>query len=152
VSTWIWCNQTRHEWPRMALSSVSHACAHTVGQHRDSHQIWLWTQISICHACYPQEVHIQSHTWCDVTPNYSNGARGSRRGEGPKKCTCTKCRENSVANSVTFLNSLMNINSGSDYTESAYGAISDSGSSEERCKSRECKNKKAKKSKSCYWT
>ncbi len=42
----------------------------------------------------------------------------------------------------------MNINSESDYTESAYGASSDSGSSEERRKSRERKNKKAKKSKS----
>ncbi len=54
----------------------------------------------------------------------------------------------SVANSVSFLNSMMNIDSESDYTKSAYGASSDSGSSEERCKSRECKNKKAKKPKS----
>ena len=44
---------------------------------------------------------------------------------------------------------MMNIDSESDYTESAYGASSDSGSSEERRKSRESKNKKAKKSKSC---
>jgi hypothetical protein len=55
----------------------------------------------------------------------------------------------SVANSVSFLNSMMNIDSKSDYTESAYGASSDSGSSEERRKSRKCENKKAKKSKSC---
>jgi hypothetical protein len=55
----------------------------------------------------------------------------------------------SVANSVSFLNSTMNIDSESDYTESAYGASSDSGSSEERRKSRERENKKAKKSKSC---
>ncbi len=54
----------------------------------------------------------------------------------------------SVANSVSFLNSMMNINSKSDYTESAYGASSDSGSSEERYKSREHENMKAKKSKS----
>jgi hypothetical protein len=54
----------------------------------------------------------------------------------------------SVANSVSFLNSMMNIDRESDYTESAYGASSDSGSSEERRKSRECKNKKAKKSRS----
>jgi hypothetical protein len=54
----------------------------------------------------------------------------------------------SVADSVSFLNSMMNINSESDYTESAYGASSDSGSSEERRKSRESKNMKAKKSKS----
>jgi hypothetical protein len=53
----------------------------------------------------------------------------------------------SVANSVSFLNSMMNIDSKSDHTESAYGASSDSGSSEERCKLRECKKKKAKKSK-----
>ncbi len=37
----------------------------------------------------------------------------------------------SVANSVSFLNSMMNINNTSDYTESAYGASSDSSSSEE---------------------
>jgi hypothetical protein len=54
----------------------------------------------------------------------------------------------SVANSVTFLNSMMNINSNSDYTESAYGASSDSGSSEEKRKSREREHKKAKKAKS----
>jgi len=43
---------------------------------------------------------------------------------------------------------MMNIDSDSDYTESAYGASSDSGSSEERRKSCESENKKAKKSKS----
>ena len=54
----------------------------------------------------------------------------------------------SLANSVTFLNSIMNIDSDSDYTESAYGASSDSGSFEERRKSRERENKKTKKAKS----
>jgi hypothetical protein len=54
----------------------------------------------------------------------------------------------SVANSVSFLNATININSKSDYTESAYGASSDSGSSEEQRKSRERENKKTKKSKS----
>jgi hypothetical protein len=43
---------------------------------------------------------------------------------------------------------MMNIDNKSDYTESAYGASSDSGSSEERHKSRKRENKKAKKSKS----
>ncbi len=43
---------------------------------------------------------------------------------------------------------MMNIDSKSDYTEPAYGASSDSGSSEERRESRERENKKAKKSKS----
>ena len=42
---------------------------------------------------------------------------------------------------------MMNIDSASDYTESAYGASSDSGYSEERCKSRERENMKTKKSK-----
>ncbi len=55
----------------------------------------------------------------------------------------------SVVNSVSFLNSMMNIDSESDYTESAYGASSDSGSSEERRKPRKHENKKAKKSKCC---
>jgi len=52
----------------------------------------------------------------------------------------------SVANSVSFLNSMM-LNSDTDleYTESAYGASSDSGSSEEKCKSREHEHKKTKK-------
>jgi hypothetical protein len=54
----------------------------------------------------------------------------------------------SVATSGSFLNSMMNIDSKSNYTESAYGASSDSSSSEERHKSRERENKKAKKSKS----
>jgi len=48
----------------------------------------------------------------------------------------------SVANSVSFLNSMM-LNSDTDleYTESAYGASSDSGSSEEQHKSREREHK-----------
>jgi hypothetical protein len=75
----------------------------------------------------------------------ADGVRALKNAPAPNAGTA-----HSVANSVTFLNSLMNIDSSSDYTGSAYGAISDSGSSKERCKSRECKNKKAKKSKSCY--
>ncbi len=43
---------------------------------------------------------------------------------------------------------MMNIDSKSDYTKSAYRASSDSGSSEEQCKSCKRENKKAKKSKS----
>jgi len=54
----------------------------------------------------------------------------------------------SVANLVSFLNSMMlNSNTDKEYTESAYGASSDSGSSEERCKSREREYKKPKKAK-----
>jgi hypothetical protein len=49
----------------------------------------------------------------------------------------------SVANSVSFLNSMMmNGNTDSEYTESAYGASSDSGTSEERHKSRDREHKK----------
>jgi hypothetical protein len=56
----------------------------------------------------------------------------------------------SVANSISFLNTMMNNNTAaSKYTESAYGASSDSGSSEEQPKSCKCKHKKTKKSKSC---
>jgi len=52
----------------------------------------------------------------------------------------------SVANSVSFLNSMMlNSDTDSEYTKSAYGASSDSGSSEEKCKSREREHKKTKK-------
>jgi hypothetical protein len=55
----------------------------------------------------------------------------------------------SVTNSVSFLNAMMlNSDTDSEYTESTYGASSNSGSSEERRKSCECENKKAKKSKS----
>ncbi len=53
---------------------------------------------------------------------------------------------NSVANSVSFLNSMMlNSDINSEYTKSAYGASTDSGSSEEQCKSRDREHKKAKK-------
>ena len=52
----------------------------------------------------------------------------------------------SVANLVSFLNSMMlNSDTNSEYTKSAYGASSDSGSSEEQRKSRECEHKKPKK-------
>ena len=74
----------------------------------------------------------------------ADGVRALKDAPAPNAGT-----SHSVANSETFLNSMMNINSNSDYTESAYGASSDSGSSEERHKSRKRKNKKAKKSKSC---
>jgi hypothetical protein len=73
----------------------------------------------------------------------ANGVRALKDPPAPNAGTA-----HSVANSVSFLNSMMNINSKSDYTESAYGASSDSGSSEERRKSRERENMKAKKSKS----
>jgi hypothetical protein len=56
----------------------------------------------------------------------------------------------SVANSVSFLNSMiLNSDTDSKYTESAYGASasSDSGSSEEQRKSREREHKKPKKAK-----
>jgi hypothetical protein len=56
----------------------------------------------------------------------------------------------SVANSISFLNTMMNGDTtASKYTKSAYGASSDSDSSEEQRKSRERKHKKTKMSKSC---
>jgi hypothetical protein len=56
----------------------------------------------------------------------------------------------SVANSISFLNTMMNNDTtASKYTESAYGASSNSGSSEEQRKSCERKHKKTKMSKSC---
>jgi hypothetical protein len=73
----------------------------------------------------------------------ANGVRALKDAPAPNAGT-----SHSVANSVSFLNSMMNIVSKSDYTESAYSASSDSGSSEERGKSRECENKKTKQSKS----
>jgi hypothetical protein len=73
----------------------------------------------------------------------ANGVRALKDVPAPNAGTA-----HSVANLVSFLNSMMNIDSESDYTKSAYGASSDSGSSEERRKSRERENKKAKKSKS----
>jgi hypothetical protein len=51
-----------------------------------------------------------------------------------------------VANSVSFLNSTMlNRDTDSEYTKSAYGASTDTGSSEEKRKSREREHKKPKK-------
>jgi hypothetical protein len=73
----------------------------------------------------------------------ADGVRALKDAPAPNTRTA-----HSVANSVSFLNSMMNIDSKSDCTESAYGATSDSGSSEERPKLHEHENKKAKKSKS----
>jgi hypothetical protein len=73
----------------------------------------------------------------------ADGVRALKDAPAPNAGTA-----HSVANSVSFLNSMMNINSKSDYTKSAYGASSDSGSSEEQRKSHKRKNKKAKKSNS----
>jgi hypothetical protein len=74
----------------------------------------------------------------------ADGARALKDAPAPNAGTA-----HSVANSVSYLNSMMNIDSESDYSESAYGASSDSGSSEERRKSHEHENMKTKKSKSC---
>jgi hypothetical protein len=54
----------------------------------------------------------------------------------------------SVADSVSFLNTMMNGDTDSEFTESAYGASSNSGSSEERRKYPEREHKKTKKPKS----
>ena len=53
----------------------------------------------------------------------------------------------SVTNSVSFLNTMMNGDTDSEYTKSAYSTSSDSGSSEERRKYREREHKKTKKPK-----
>jgi hypothetical protein len=56
----------------------------------------------------------------------------------------------SVANSISLLNTMMNDDTTtSKYTESAYGASSDSSSLKEQCKSCKRKHKKTKKFKSC---
>jgi hypothetical protein len=56
----------------------------------------------------------------------------------------------SFANSISFLNTMMNDNTtATEYTESAYGASSDSGSLEEQHKSPKRKHKKTTMSKSC---
>jgi hypothetical protein len=73
----------------------------------------------------------------------ANGVRALKDAPAPKTGT-----EHSVTNSVLFFHSMMNDDTDSEYTESAYGASSDSSSLEERCKSCKRKHKKAKKSKS----
>jgi hypothetical protein len=65
----------------------------------------------------------------------ADGVRALRDAPAPNAGTA-----HSVANSVSFLNSMM-LNS----DKSAYGACSDSGSSEEKRKSREREHKKPKK-------
>jgi hypothetical protein len=76
------------------------------------------------------------------------GADGVRAlKDAPAPNATTGC---SVANSISFLNTMMNNNAtASKYTESAYGASSDNGSSEEQRKSCEREHKKTKMSKSC---
>ena len=90
--------------------------------------------------------HVNHATSLQTIPTELAGANGVRAlKDAPTPNTGTV---HSVVNSITFLNSMMNIDSDSDYTKSAYGASSKSGASEEKCKSRKCKNKKAKNSKS----
>ena len=73
----------------------------------------------------------------------ADGVRALKDAPAPNAGTA-----HAVANSVTFLNSMMlNSNTNSEYTKSAYRASSDSKS--ERRKSRKRENKKTKKSKSC---
>jgi hypothetical protein len=75
----------------------------------------------------------------------ADGVRALRDAPAPNAGTA-----HSVANSVSFLNSMM-LNSDTDleYTESAYGASSDSGSSEEKHKPCEQEHKKTKKATTC---
>jgi hypothetical protein len=71
----------------------------------------------------------------------ADGVRVLRDAPAPNAGTA-----HSVPNSVSFLNSMMlNSDTDSEYTESAYGATSDSGSSEQKRKSCEREHKKPKK-------
>jgi hypothetical protein len=73
----------------------------------------------------------------------ANGVRALKDAPAPNAGTA-----HSVANSVSFLNTMMNGDTDSEYTESAYGTSSNSGSSEEQRKYREREHKKTKKPKS----
>jgi hypothetical protein len=73
----------------------------------------------------------------------ADGVRALKDAHAPNAGTA-----HSVADSVPFLKTMMNGDTNSEYTESAYGASSDSGSSEERRKYHECEHKITKKSKS----
>ncbi len=68
----------------------------------------------------------------------ADGVRALKDAPAPNAMT-----GHSVVNSISFLNTMMNKDTTtSKYTESAYRASSDSGSSEEQRKSRKCKHKK----------
>jgi hypothetical protein len=73
----------------------------------------------------------------------ANGVRALKDAPAPNAGTA-----HSVADSVSFLNTMMNGDTNSEYTESAYGASSNSGSSEERRKYCKREHKKTKKPKS----
>ena len=55
------------------------------------------TKYLLVHAHHLQEVRIQSCARCNVAPNHFNGARGSRQGEGPTRCICTKRRNSTFS-------------------------------------------------------
>jgi hypothetical protein len=74
----------------------------------------------------------------------ADGVRALKDAPAPNAGTA-----HSVADSVSFLNTMMNGDTNSEYNESAYGASSDSSSSEEWRKYCKCKHKKTKKPKSC---
>jgi hypothetical protein len=73
----------------------------------------------------------------------ANGVRALKDAPAPNAGTV-----HSVADSVSFLNTMMNGDTDSEYTKSAYGASSDSNSSEERRKYCKREHKKTKKPKS----
>jgi hypothetical protein len=74
----------------------------------------------------------------------ANGVRALKDAPAPNATT-----GHSVANPISFFNTMMNDDTtASKYTKSAYGASFNSGSLEEQRKSRECKHKKTKMSKS----
>ncbi len=74
----------------------------------------------------------------------ANGVRALKDAPAPNAGTA-----HSVADSVSFLNIMMNGDTDSEYTKSAYGASSDSGSSEEWRKYCKLEHKKTKKPKFC---
>jgi hypothetical protein len=74
----------------------------------------------------------------------ADGVRALKDAPAPNAGTA-----HSVADSVSFLNTMMNGDTDSENTESAYGASSNSGSSEEWCKYCKREHKKTKKPKSC---
>jgi hypothetical protein len=123
------------------------AHAHAVGQYQDGHQIQLWPQILLGHACHPQRTTmVHDATLLQIILKELAGNNGVQvLNDAPAPGTGTA---HLVAKLVSYLQAMLREDTNSAYTESAYGVSSDINLSEEEPMPRARKRKKSQGSKS----
>ncbi len=102
-------------------------------------------RILISNAGYSQKIHVQPCTRCHLATGYYEGAGRSKWGAQTQgRAAPGTGTAHSVADSVSYLSAMMDANTDTNYSESAYAATTDSKSYKETRKPRGCERHKSK--------